>query len=66
LPPGRAGGCRYRGASSAPVRDTPRAMIDNLVILLMGMAVVFVAFRAVRMERGERAADKAVTRHRRG
>jgi hypothetical protein len=40
-------------------------IIDNFAILLMGIAVVFVAFRAVRMERGERAADKAVTRHRR-
>jgi hypothetical protein len=40
-------------------------MIDNLVILLMGIAVVLVAFRALWMERGERAVDKAVTRHRR-
>jgi hypothetical protein len=40
-------------------------MIDNLVILLMGAAVVSVAFRAVRMERRERAADKAATRSRR-
>jgi hypothetical protein len=40
-------------------------MIDNLVILLMGIAVVFVAVRAVRMERGERAAVQAVTRYRR-
>lgn len=37
-------------------------MIDNLVILLTGMAAVFVAYRAVRIERAERAADKAVTR----
>lgn len=37
-------------------------MIDNLIILLTGMAVVFVAHRAVRMERAERAADKAATR----
>jgi hypothetical protein len=40
-------------------------MIDNVVILLMGIAVVFVALRAVRMERGERALDNAVSRHRR-
>jgi hypothetical protein len=40
-------------------------MIDNLIILLMGIAVVFVAFRAVRMERGERAADRAATQYRR-
>ena len=44
---------------------TPGAMIDNFIILVMCIAVVFVAFRAVRMERGERAADKAVIRHRR-
>lgn len=29
-------------------------MIDNFVLLLMGCAVVFVAYRAVRLERGER------------
>ncbi len=40
-------------------------MIDNFVVLLMGIAVMVVAFRAVRMERSERAADKAATRHRR-
>ncbi len=40
-------------------------MIDNFIVLLMGIALVFVAFRAVQMERGERAADNAVTRHRR-
>ena len=40
-------------------------MIDNSVILLMGIAVVFVAFRAARMDRAERAADKAATPHRR-
>lgn len=40
-------------------------MIDNSIVLLMGIAVVLVAFRAVRLERGERAADKAATDHRR-
>jgi hypothetical protein len=40
-------------------------MIDNLTILLTGIAVVFVAFRAVWMERRERAPDKAAARHRR-
>jgi hypothetical protein len=40
-------------------------MINNLVILLTGIAVVFVAFRAVRMERGGSDADPAATRHRR-
>jgi hypothetical protein len=40
-------------------------MIDNLVILLMGIALLFIAVRAVRMERGERAPDKTVTRRRR-
>ena len=40
-------------------------MIDNIIILLMGIAVVVVVFRAVRMERSERAADEAATRSRR-
>jgi len=40
-------------------------MIDNLTILLTGIAAVLVAFRAVRMERRERATDKAATRLRR-
>jgi len=40
-------------------------MIDNSVILLTCIAVVLVVFRAVRMERSERAADKAATRSRR-
>jgi hypothetical protein len=40
-------------------------MIDNIAIFLTGIAVVFVAFRAVQMERRERAAGKAMSRHRR-
>ena len=40
-------------------------MIDNLIILFMGSAVVFVAIRAVRMERVEHVSGKAATRQRR-
>lgn len=40
-------------------------MIDNLIILFMGSAVVLVAIRAVRMERVELASGKAATRQRR-
>ena len=39
-------------------------MIDNIIIMLMGSAVVLVAFRAVRMEWSERAADKSAIRRR--
>jgi hypothetical protein len=40
-------------------------MIDNLVVLLMGISVVFIAFRAVRLERRQRESDNAAIPHRR-
>ena len=57
----------YRALFAAPGSRAFSAagFLGRMPLSMMGIGVVIVAFRAVRLERRERVADKAVTRHRR-